>query len=191
MSSRLTVMLVSLLLATPALIFWLWLMIQPTREAIQCPEKCRCEWDRYLVDCTKSSLNNIPSVLPTHVRELVLEGNRITSFQKDSFFSRGLIQLKRINADFCNITEIELGALNGLTVLTYLSLKNNTISEIIPGTFEKMNSLEILDLKYNIIQRLNSDTFYGLVNLKILSLKGNKLQYIHPDTFVGLPNIQF
>ena len=39
MPSRLSVVLVSILMATPALIFWLWLVIQPTTETIQCPER--------------------------------------------------------------------------------------------------------------------------------------------------------
>ena len=52
-------------------------MIRPT-EAIACPEECRCEWEGYLVDCSYSGLNSILSILPTHVRHLVLDGNRIT-----------------------------------------------------------------------------------------------------------------
>jgi Leucine-rich repeat (LRR) protein len=106
----------------------------------------------------------------------VLDGNRITSFEKDGFVSRGLFELKKINAEFCNIREIELGALNGLKILTYLSLKSNKLSEIIPGTFEEKISLEFLNLNYNVIEYLESDIFSGLVNLKHLSLEGNWLQ---------------
>jgi len=56
--SRLTVMLVSLLLATPALISRLWLVILPTRVAITFPEGCVCETDGYYVNC--SSLTVFP-----------------------------------------------------------------------------------------------------------------------------------
>jgi hypothetical protein len=56
MPSRLTVVLVSLLVATPAVMFWLWLVIQRVRVAILCPEECWCRPGGYLVDCTLSSL---------------------------------------------------------------------------------------------------------------------------------------
>jgi len=181
--------LVSLLLAAPVLTFCLLLMIQPTTEAIACPKECRCERDGYLVDCSNTRLNNIPSILPAHVRELMLDGNNITFLERDNFVSRGLIELEMISAVFCKIRRMKLGAFNGLTKLTYLSLNGNEISEIIPGVFENMNNLEFLYLGNNSIEHLYSDVFSGLVNLKNLSLEGNKLHYLHPDTFLGLPNI--
>jgi Leucine-rich repeat (LRR) protein len=165
-------------------------MIQPTTEAIHCPEECRCEWDAYLVDCSNSRLNNIPSFFPTHVQQLVLDRNNITFFEKGGFVSRGLFWLKRINAELCKIRKIELGAFNGLRMLTYLSLEFNGINEILPGTFEKMSNVEFLYLGNNIIQHLEVDVFSGLVNLRNLSLYGNELQYLHPHTFAALPNLQ-
>ena len=77
MPSRLAVVLVSLLVATPVTIFWLWLMILPTSVTIQCPEECRCVTDGYYVDCLGSGLNSILSILHKHVRELKLDGNNI------------------------------------------------------------------------------------------------------------------
>jgi len=62
MPSRLTVVLLSLLLATPVIIFWLWLLILPTSVAVLCPEKCRCDLEGYFVNCSRSGLNSIPSV---------------------------------------------------------------------------------------------------------------------------------
>jgi Leucine-rich repeat (LRR) protein len=165
-------------------------MIQPTTEAIQCPEECRCEWDGYYVNCSHSRLNHIPSILPTHVRELVLDSNNISVFVNDNFVSRGLVKLKRIKADYCKIRIIESGSFNGLKILTYLSLESNEIIGIIPGTFEKISRLEYLHLDSNKINHLEIDVFRGLVNLKIINLKGNDLRYLNPDTFVGLPNLQ-
>jgi len=189
MSSRLIVVLVSLLVATPAVIFWLWLMILPARVAIQCPEDCRCETEGYYVNCSGSGLNSVPLIHPTDVRILVIDGNNITYFEKESFVSKGLVELQILKADFCKLRKIELGAFNELKILIYLSLESNEISEIIPGTFE-MSSLEYLKLGNNVIEHLEGDVFSGLVSLKYIYLGGNKLQYIHPDTFVGLPNIQ-
>jgi Leucine-rich repeat (LRR) protein len=190
MASRLTVVLVSLPLAIPAVIFWVWLLILPARVTVLCPEGCRCETEGYYINCLGSGLNSTPSIYPADVRLLVIDDNNITFFENDTFFSKGLIELEVLKADFCELRRIELGAFNGLTELIYMSIESNEISEIIPGTFEKTSSLEFLDLGKNVIEHLKSDVFYGLVNLKNISLEGNKLQDLHPDTFVGLPNLQ-
>jgi hypothetical protein len=190
MPSRLTVVLVSLLLTAPAVISWLWLVILPTRLDVVCPEECKCETEGYFVYCSYSALNSIPSNLPTHVRLLELSGNSITYFENGTFVSRGLVELGVLKADYCNLSIIEVGAFNGLTNLIFLSMGNNKIREIIPGTFEEMSRLEVLLLQYNIIEHLESDVFNGLVNIKFIGLLGNKLQYLHPDTFVGLSKFQ-
>ena len=190
MSSRLSVVLVSLLLTTPAVIFWLWLVNLPTSFEVVCPEECRCEWEGYLVNCSDSGLNSIPSKFPTHVRILKLDGNNITYFENSSFVSRGLVELDILEANYCKLRKIELGAFNGLTKLMIMSMSGNEISEIIPDTFEKMSSLEMLDMSHIIIVQLQSDVFNGLVNIKIIRLQGNKLQYLHPDTFLGLSKSQ-
>jgi hypothetical protein len=119
----------------------------------------------------------------------VLDGNRITVFENDTFVSRGMVELQMISAVFCELRKIDLGAFNGLTNLTYLSLENNEISEIIPGTFEKLKSLEFLYLGNNIIEHMEGDVFSGLINIKNLSLEGNKLQHLHPDMFIEILNI--
>jgi hypothetical protein len=189
MPSRLTVVLLSLLLAVPTVIFWLWFLIQPTREATLCPEQCRCDEVGIDVNCSDAGLKRIPSILPIQVRILVLDGNSITIFENDTFVSKGMVDVEKLQAGFCKIRKIELGAFNGLTILTDLSLEGNDISEIIPGTFEMISRLEYLDLKYNKIEHLECDVFRGLVKLQYINLKGNKLQYLHPDTFLRLPNL--
>jgi Leucine-rich repeat (LRR) protein len=75
----------------------------------------------------------------------------------------------------CQLQTIELGAFNGLTQLTYLSMSFNHISETIPRTFENMSRLEILGLPYNSIQYLESDAFFRMFNLKNIYLDGNNL----------------
>jgi hypothetical protein len=92
MPSRLTVVLASLLLATPAVIFWLWLVIVPARVAILCPEECRCDPEEYHVIYYNTSLITVPLIRLTDVRVLALRHNNITLSERDSFVS--LIQLE-------------------------------------------------------------------------------------------------
>jgi hypothetical protein len=177
-------------MATPAVIFWLWLVIVPARAAILCPEGCWCDgWGSY-VKC-RSSLNSIPLMFPRGVETLSLSYNNITSFEKDTFISRELTELKELYAENCQLRKIELEAFKGLTNLRRLVMSNNEISEITPGTFENMSSLEYLFLGNNKIERLEVDAFYGLSNLERLFLRLNKLQHIHPDMFVELPKLEY
>jgi hypothetical protein len=155
-----------------------------------CPAECWCDTGGYHVDCGSSSLNNIPSVLPTTVQEFVLDQNNISRFENDTFISRGLSELEKISAENCKIERIELGAFNGLKNMIYLSVWGNKINEIIPRTFEKMNRLKYLDLQDNLIEHLVADIFSGLVALQQIYLDGNNLQYIDPEMFLKLPNLQ-
>jgi hypothetical protein len=98
MHSRLAVVLVFLLLAAPAVILWLWLVILTARMAKLCPLEFWCDSGGYHVDCSKSSLNNIPSIHPINVQQLVLDRNDITCLEKDSFTSTGLSELEIITA---------------------------------------------------------------------------------------------
>ena len=188
MPSNLTVLLVSLLLATPAVVFWLWLVILPARVAILCPEECECDRGGYVVDCDGTSLTAVPLIHLTAIRVLWLFENQITLLEKDSFVS--LTELNELYVILCGLRSIEMGAFNGLTKLTELGIGGNEISEILPGTFENMSNLEYLSLKNNILEKLDSDVFSGLLNLKEINLGENELQYLNPDTFLRLPNLQ-
>jgi len=64
--------------------------------------------------------------------------------ERDSFVS--LTGLKKLVLQTYRLTAIDLGAFNGISKLTALSIWAKEISEIIPGTFENMSSLENLDL---------------------------------------------
>ena len=168
--TTLTVVLVSLLLATPVVISWLWLVIVPYRVSKLCPEECWCDVGGYFVNCSNTSLHNIPSIYLTHVQELLLNDNNIPCLENDSFISKGLTELFVLVLDRCGLQTIELGAFNGLTELTVLSMQQNGIREITRRTFENMNDLEYLGLEYNGIECLDVDVFCGLPNLQHINL---------------------
>jgi Leucine-rich repeat (LRR) protein len=177
------------MVATSFVTLWLWLVILPARVAKLCPEECWCEPGGYHVDCSSSSLNNIPFIFPTNVQELVLYDNNIMSIEKDSFITRGLTELRTFVIDYCQLETIQLGAFNELTELIHMSVVSNDIREIIPRTFETMSSLDYLDLRENRIEHLEIYVFAGLFKLKHKDFEGNQLKYVHPDTFVGLHNL--
>jgi hypothetical protein len=188
MPSSLTVVLVSLLLGAPSLLFWLWLVIVPARVAILCPEECECDLAQYAVRCINTTLTAVTSIHFTHFDALGVAASNITCLVKDSFVSlTGLLDLFVFR---CGLRTIELGAFNGLTELAKLRLYDNEIHELLPFTFVNLKSLQILDLQYNNLQHLDSEVFSGLLNLVYIDLEGNELQYLHPDTFLVLPKLQ-
>jgi Leucine-rich repeat (LRR) protein len=172
---------VSLLLATPAVIFWFWLVILPARVAILCPEGCKCEQAGYYVDCSSTSLNSVPLIHLTGVRGFSLYENNITLLKNDSFVS--LTELDLLEVRKCGLRTIELGAFNRLTELRELFIEGNEISEIIPGTFENMNRLQYLGLYRNKLEHVDSAVFSGLVNLEYINFGETQIKYFHPDTF--------
>ena len=156
MPSRLTVVLVSLLLAKPV-IFWFWVVIQPTRLSILCPAEWWYDPGGYHVDCSISSLNIILLIFPTNVRKLLLDSNSITSLVKERFIARRLTEREEICVNDCEIETIKLRAFSGLRNLVLLSMCGNNVREITLGTFQKMNCLVYLVIVDNFIEHLEGD----------------------------------
>jgi len=188
MPSRLTVVLVSLLLTLPAVIFWLWLVIVPAKVAILCPQECLCETIGCNVRCEGTSLTAVPLIHLTDVRDFWFSKNKIKLLATDSFVS--LTELEILCVDSSELKQLELGAFNGLTKLTRLTIQSTEICEIIPGTFENMISLDSLSIRRNRIEHVDRDKFSGLFKLKYINLSENELQYVHPDAFLSLQNLQ-
>jgi len=188
MPSKLAVMLVSLLLAIPSVIFWLWLVIIPARVAVLCPDGCLCDTVGIFVQCYNTLFTSIPLIHFTGVRAFFFYENKVKFVGNDSFVS--LTELGLLHITRCGLRTIEVGAFNGLRKLTILSMQGNEISELIPGTFEDLNSLLYLGLDRNKIEHLDSAVFSGLVDIQYIHLGDNKLQSLHPNTFLGLPNLQ-
>jgi hypothetical protein len=163
-------------------------VILPARVATLCPKKCQCDTMGHYVICYGPSLNAVPLIPLTGVKEFTLLNNNITLLERNSFVS--LTELNRLSVWRCRLRTIEVGAFNGLAKLTQLRIYKNEISEILPGTFGNLSKLERLSISGNKLQHLDRDVFSGLHNLIHIKLEGNKLQYVHPDTFSGLPNIK-
>jgi len=87
---------VAVVLTFPALIFWTWFLIA------LCPERCRCNADRYVYYSHQIS-KNVPVIYIKDVRNLNVDYNNLTCLRKDSFLYMGLAQLDTIYIDYCEI----------------------------------------------------------------------------------------
>jgi hypothetical protein len=91
-------------------------VILPARVATLCPEGCRCDIGGYDVICDSASLNDIPLIHLTDVRELWFIGSKIRFLVKYGFVS--LTELERLYVARCELRTVELGAFNEFTELT-------------------------------------------------------------------------
>jgi hypothetical protein len=181
-------LLLSLLLATPFVIFWLWLVILPAVLAILCPDQCVCDTAEYSVHCHGPLNTTVPLIPVNDVGRFFISDCNKTLLERDSFVS--MPELKSLAVWNCELRAIQLGAFNGLKDLTDISVCFNfELSVIKPGTFESLRKLERLDFSFNRLEYLDVDLFTGLVNLKEILLLSNNLQRLHSNTFLGLPNI--
>jgi Leucine-rich repeat (LRR) protein len=179
-------MLVSLLLAKPAVISWIWLTILAERVTILCHERYWYDRGGYRIVCSSSSLNSIPLIFTTNVEKLDLDSHSITSLVKDRFISIGLTELEEICVNGSEIETIKLRAFSGLRKLALLSVCGNKLREITRSTFEKMNSLSYLILVDNFIERLEVDLLERLINLKNFYFNKDKFQAVHPGVFLWI-----
>jgi Leucine-rich repeat (LRR) protein len=189
MPSRMTVLLVTLLMTSPILIFWAWLLILPASVAFVCPEGCWCDPWGNRIDCFNSLLNIIPITSLKDARKLYLNYTNLTYIRKDSFLSSRMTHLETLRVDKYGVVMIEPGTFNGLIMLEELSMDSNKIREIEPRTFENLTNLKRLALGYNDIENLEPYTFLSLNNLRDIWLNDNKIQYLHPDLFLHVLNL--
>jgi hypothetical protein len=87
MPSRMTVVFVSFLLATPTVIFWILLVIEPAIVAILCPEECWCDLGGYDVICNGTPFKTVPLIHLTFVRELKLRKYNLTFWRRRFSFT--------------------------------------------------------------------------------------------------------
>ena len=155
-------------------------------------------------------LTEIPADIPPGVVEVTIYSQSITTIKTNTFLQLSQCARLRLGP---KIFEIESGAFNGLTALTYLSLGyrlerlyinmfsgissceildlgRNQISEIEPGSFSKMNNLDTLYLNSNSLTTLKAGTFQGLLSARTLILENNTIKLIKEDAFISLKTIE-
>ena len=153
-------------LATPAVLFCLWVVILRARMSKLWSEGGWCDIEGYYVSWFSSESSGILLILPTDVRILILDGNSVTSLEKGSFILRVVAELEELNAGQYELEWIELGTFSGLTKLRKLLMCGKVLGEIVLLTFQKISSPAYLDLWTNRLERLEVNVSSGLINLQ-------------------------
>ncbi|XP_056630390.1 leucine-rich repeat-containing protein 70-like [Diorhabda sublineata] len=108
----------------------------------------------------------------------------VTLKQKTFNFSIG--NVFKIDLNNNQISNIEKGAFEMFTDLTYIDLSKNKISNISSDTFHSLSKLKHLNLGYNDIISFEN-VFSNMSNLQILNMEHNKLENLNGNEFRNLP----
>lgn len=135
-----------------------------TSSASDCPEKCACDSEFTVIDCSHQDLTLVPRDIPLTTTNLNLEGNQLS---------------------FLNSSDFE-----NLESLTDLILSDNNLQSIQNGTFSIQSSLVRLMLDGNLLESVDNETFQGTDNLEVLNMDSNNEMSVAPSTFQSISNLR-
>ncbi|XP_064607090.1 leucine-rich repeat neuronal protein 1-like [Liolophura sinensis] len=163
---------------------------------VSCPQECSCSIrmsqylnvERKTVDCSWSSLDDIPLGIPLTAQVLILSNNNITSLLNLPEFP----SLLELDLSSNNLQDISSRPMFGrLGSLVSLNISSNNIQEIHHGAFSGLKHMEILDLSFNSLHSIeHQDAFAGLNHLHKLFLTGNQLTSLGKDWLNGMVHLQ-
>lgn len=133
---------------------------------------CKCFEDGAKVDCSDSSLTEVPSSLPQHLVFLNLHSNGIRSIDRNAFSNCCSLEVLDVSANNISLLPKELFRDVGNSLKT-LHLENNKLNlKPSPSIFHPLNfSLNTLHIHGN--KMLKHQVFDGLSSLEELHLDGN------------------
>ena len=115
-----------------------------------------------------NKLTLVPQSLPTALKSLYMEKNKIHSLRHGDF--RSLVNLEELFLKQNNIQDIAYTALRDLVSLKILDLQANKIKNITESIFINLTLLETLDLSQNPLLLIGQNAFTGLSTLRMLQL---------------------
>lgn len=113
-----------------------------------------------------------------------LSHNQLVAFNSD-WTESNLSQLKELQLQHNNLSQISMGAFRGMYSLTHLNLSFNQL-ETLPGNdlLNDTKKLQELHLRNNKLYQLPSGLFRDLPELMVLDLSGNQLSSHYMDSWI-------
>lgn len=141
-----------------------------------------------LLDLSDNSLNMAP-MLRNHrsIRQIKLDGNKISSLQSHAFSGNPRLQLLSLQNN--EIKSLADGCFHGLDHLTILLLENNSIRKLDKAMLSGIRKLQQLNLRNNSLNELENNTFQFVSELKMIDLAYNGLHRIPQNLLSPLRHV--
>ncbi|XP_041699688.1 toll-like receptor 8 [Coregonus clupeaformis] len=147
-----------------------------------------------------NNLTQVPKELPSSLKTLLLESNKIQYIAKDDFHGLTHLEILELqgNCPRCSnapypcvpcpnvFLDIHSHAFHGLTELQTLHLAGNSLRFIKNSWFESLNNLKQLFLSYNFLSKAmtEGDFFCYLPKLEVMDFSFNYDLLVYPDTLL-------
>ncbi|XP_035658300.1 slit homolog 1 protein-like [Branchiostoma floridae] len=133
-------------------------------------------------------LREIPTFRSARLNHLYIGGNNISRILPDTFNGVTRLFYLDLSRNSLDNPGIETGAMNPLSYLLYLWLRENKLTRVPSGL---PRSVKKLHLEGNLITAVESNAFTGMTRLRYLYLSNNSIDVIEPGAFTGLGGLQY
>ncbi|KAM6957860.1 chondroadherin-like protein [Aplochiton taeniatus] len=147
-------------------------------EKVKCPANCDCDTEARHATCEARSHTKVPRGFPSKTQFLDLRSNHFHNLPGNSF--PGTDQVVSLHLEFCQIHEIEDGAIRGMKGLVYLYLSHNDLTLLGPKVFAGAPKLTYLYLEGNKLAQFPGPSLASLPNLLVLHLERNSIANLEP-----------
>ena len=134
-------------------------------------------------DCAAVTVANLASITTLGFLGLSTSNQGISSLKKGDF--AGLTALTVLNLRMNSLTSLPEGIFADLTDLTELDLSSNELESLPEGAFDGLVKLVLLNLGANSLAEVQAGAFDDLTALVILSMSSNDLSSLHDEVFSG------
>ncbi|XP_034948545.1 leucine-rich repeats and immunoglobulin-like domains protein 3 [Chelonus insularis] len=135
-----------------------------------------------IVDIDGTILQKLP-----YLQNLELADNKIKILKRGSFLAPN--HLTRLNLNLNELTEMEPGCLDNLTLLEELRINKNGLTHIVKDIFINLTRLKVLEINRNNLHQIQGLSFTNLTNLQQLRLKRNKINTLEDGAFWPLKRL--
>jgi Leucine-rich repeat (LRR) protein len=125
----------------------------------------------------------------TKLRTLILSGNFLSAWDL-SVALEPLTRLHKLSLKNCGLTRLPPNTFYRLTVLEELDISRNPLNDAFTGILSPLETLEILDMSYSNLSHISRGTFSKMTHLQRLVLSGNRLTDLESGLFQNLTQLR-
>lgn len=139
---------------------------------------------------THNHMVYIPHMLPSNLKKLYMDFNRMEQIEGSLFKNDSMLELLSVESNV--IVNISSDAFTNLSKLKQLNLRNNKIDSLYDGVFSNLSNLNILSLSNNPVKRISVNAFENLNNVTTLLMSNIMSEELDMpgNLLVAMPNLE-